>query len=122
MPSDLLDPSLYPFALLSHYFCYFTSKLVTDHIDLGVGVSHVADNAAVLHAVEVLSHHHVLIAWMEGETQERDEGRTHKDVEKGPNIENLKSLSIFIKLFYYTAFNYFLYHHAEQLIKPEDVI
>lgn len=37
--------------------------LVTDHVDLCVGVPHVADNAAVLHAVEVLSHHHVLVAW-----------------------------------------------------------
>lgn len=36
---------------------------VTDHVDLCVGVPHVADNAAILHAVEVLSHHHVLIAW-----------------------------------------------------------
>lgn len=34
----------------------------TDHIDLGVGVSHIADDAAILHAVEVLSHHHILIA------------------------------------------------------------
>lgn len=38
------------------------NMLLTDHINLGVGVSHVADDAAVLHAVEVLSHHHVLVA------------------------------------------------------------
>lgn len=36
---------------------------ITNHIDLCVGVTHVADNAAVLHPVEVLSHHHILIAW-----------------------------------------------------------
>lgn len=35
----------------------------TDHIDLGVGVSHIADDAAVLHAVQVLPNNHVLIAW-----------------------------------------------------------
>lgn len=35
----------------------------TDHVDLGVGVSHVADDAAVLHAVQVLSHHNILVAW-----------------------------------------------------------
>lgn len=34
----------------------------TDHVDLGVGVAHVADNAAILHAIEVLSHHYILIA------------------------------------------------------------
>lgn len=32
------------------------------HIDLGVGVPHVADDAAVLHAIQVLPGHHVLVA------------------------------------------------------------
>lgn len=34
----------------------------THHVDLGVGVPHVADDAAVLHAVQVLPGHHVLVA------------------------------------------------------------
>lgn len=33
------------------------------HIDLGVGVAHIADNAAVFHSVELLSGDHILVAY-----------------------------------------------------------
>lgn len=59
-------------------------QLVTHHVDLCVGVPHVADNAAVLHAVEVLSHHHVLIAWW----------RHHRKKRKGKNGEKAVSRQI----------------------------
>lgn len=45
-------------------------------------MSHVADDAAVLHAVEVLSHHNVLIAWWGERTQ-----RTERNVEEAKNLQ-----------------------------------
>lgn len=41
---------------------YVVTEPQTDHIDLSVGVAHVADDAAVLHAVQVFPHHNIFIA------------------------------------------------------------
>ena len=45
----------------------------THHINLGVRVAHIAHDAAILHAVQVLASHHVLVACprgaMESETR-----------------------------------------------------
>lgn len=72
-------------------------RSATDHVDLCVGVPHVADNAAVLHAVEVLSDHHVLIAWwrhcrkkLKGKTEKKPRvSRKYPTLKKGKLQRNV---------------------------------
>lgn len=69
--------------------------LVTDHVNLSVWVSHVADNAAVLHAVEVLSHHHVFIAWQsERDGEIKDKCRKSSETAKNKNDKKGKLQSV----------------------------